>query len=65
MKRILICIMCLFIMIPFIKAEEKNNTLSPNAKSSILIEESTGEILYEFNSHEKQPPASMTNIMTT
>ena len=64
MKRILMCIICLFIMIPFIKAEEDNNTLAPNAKSAILIEESTGEILYEFNSHEKQPPASMTKMMS-
>ena len=64
MKRILMCIMCLFIMIPFVKAEENNNTLSPNAKSAILIEESTGEILYEYNSHEKQPPASMTKMMS-
>lgn len=64
MKRILMCIICLFIMVPFIKAEENNNTLAPNAKSSILIEESTGEILYEYNSHEKQPPASMTKMMS-
>ena len=64
MKRILMCIICLFIMIPFIKAEENNNTLAPNAKSAILIEESTGEILYEYNSHEKLEPASMTKMMS-
>ena len=64
MKRILMCIICLFIMIPFIKAEESNNTLAPNAKSAILLEASTGEILYEYNSHEKQPPASMTKMMS-
>ena len=68
MKRILMCIVCLFIMIPFIYAEEKEvettNTLAPNAKSAILIEESTGEILYEFNSHEKLEPASMTKMMS-
>ena len=69
MKRILMCIICLFIMIPFVtvNAEEQTentNTLAPNAKSAILIEESTGEILYEYNSHEKQPPASMTKMMS-
>ena len=64
MKKILICIICLFVMIPFIKAEENNNTLAPNAKSAILIEESTGEILYEYNSHEKLEPASMTKMMS-
>lgn len=56
-------------MIPFVNAEETStentNTLTPNAKSSILIEESTGEILYEYNSHEKLEPDSITNIMTT
>ena len=68
MKRILIVIICLFMLIPFVKAEEVNkentNTLAPNAKSAILIEESTGKILYEFNSHEKQAPASMTKMMS-
>ena len=64
MKRILMCIICLFIMIPFIKAEESNNTLAPNAKSAMLIEASTGEIIYEYNSHEKLEPASMTKMMS-
>ena len=65
MKKILVCIICLFMVIPFIRAEEeKTNTLAKNAKSAILIEESTGEILYEFNSHEKLEPASMTKIMS-
>ena len=63
MKKFLICFVCLFIMIPFVKAEE-SNVLAKNAKSAILIEESTGEILYEFNSHEKQAPASMTKMMS-
>ena len=65
MKKFLICIICLFVMIPFVKGEENNaNTLAPNAKSAILIEASTGEILYEYNSHEKLEPASMTKIMS-
>ncbi|MBQ9071617.1 MAG: D-alanyl-D-alanine carboxypeptidase [Bacilli bacterium] len=68
MKKVLTCIICLFMMIPFVNAEESNNentnTLAPNAKSAILIEESTGEILYEYNSHEKLEPASMTKMMS-
>ena len=40
------------------------NTLSPNAKSAILIESTTGEIIYEYNSHEKLEPASMTKMMS-
>lgn len=34
------------------------------AKSVILVEASTGKVLYEKNSHEKLPPASITKIMT-
>lgn len=68
MKKVLMCIICLFMMIPFVRAEEvkeeKSNVLAKNAKSAILLEESTGEILYEFNSHEKLEPASMTKMMS-
>ena len=62
MKKILMSIICLFMFIPFIVAEE--NTLAPNSKSAILIESSTGEIIYEYNSHEKREPASMTKMMS-
>ena len=66
MKKVLICIICLFMLIPFVKAqkEENSNVLAKNAKSAIMIEASTGEILYEFNSHEKREPASMTKMMS-
>lgn len=35
-----------------------------SAKSGVLMEYSTGKVLYELNSHEKLAPASMTKIMT-
>lgn len=35
-----------------------------NSKSAILIESTTGKILYEKNSNEKRSPASMTKMMT-
>lgn len=38
--------------------------LEINAKSAILLEPYTGEILYEMNSGEKLPPASITKIMS-
>lgn len=37
---------------------------SVESKSAILIDWSTGEILYEKNIHEPLPPASVTKIMT-
>lgn len=51
--------------IPAAFAEENKNTdLVSNVKSAILIERDTGKILYEKNSNEELPPASMTKIMT-
>lgn len=38
--------------------------VASNAKSAILIEATTGKIIYEKNSHEKLAPASMTKIMS-
>lgn len=35
-----------------------------SAKSGILIDAKTGQVLWEKNAHEKLPPASMTKIMT-
>ena len=45
-----------------IKAEELS--LAQNAKSAIMLEASTGEIIFEKNSHEKLHPASMTKMMS-
>ena len=63
MKKIGIIVFTLFLLLPtFIRAEELN--LAENAKSAVLLEASTGEILFEKNSHEKLHPASMTKMMT-
>ena len=35
-----------------------------SAPSAILMEEATGEVLYEKNAHERLAPASVTKIMT-
>ena len=41
-----------------------NPSIDTKGKSSILVEASTGKILFEKNSHEKLYPASITKIMT-
>ncbi|KOR88682.1 D-alanyl-D-alanine carboxypeptidase family protein [Paenibacillus solani] len=38
--------------------------LAPSARSAILLDADTGTIIYEKNSHDKLPPASITKIMT-
>ena len=51
----------LFIFVIRVNAEVD---LAPNAKSAILIEASTGKVLYEKSSNKKLAPASMTKMMT-
>ncbi|QHW30242.1 D-alanyl-D-alanine carboxypeptidase [Paenibacillus rhizovicinus] len=38
--------------------------LAPSARSAILMDEGSGTIIYEKNSHVKLPPASITKVMT-
>jgi serine-type D-Ala-D-Ala carboxypeptidase (penicillin-binding protein 5/6) len=52
------------ILAPSTLAAEKKQELVDNVKSAILIDRDTGTIMYEKNSEEKLPPASMTKIMT-
>lgn len=44
--------------------QSKELSFSDEAKSAILIERDTGEILYQDNAEEMLPPASMTKMMT-
>ncbi|NGM81580.1 D-alanyl-D-alanine carboxypeptidase [Paenibacillus sp. 7124] len=38
--------------------------LAPQARSAILMDAGTGTVIYQKNSHDKLPPASITKIMT-
>ncbi len=60
MKKLSIFLFLFFFLIGGVKAEE----LAPNVKSAILLETSTGKVLYEKNADEKLAPASMTKIMS-
>lgn len=69
MKRLVSLMILLFLVtslwLPSAFAEEKTtNDLVDNVRSAILIERDTGTILYDKNSKEELPPASMTKIMT-
>ena len=44
--------------------ETEGNFLNLTCGSAILIEQSTGTVLYEHNSHEQLKPASVTKVMT-
>lgn len=44
--------------------DDNSNPLNLDCGSCILIEQSTGQILYSYNSHEKLRPASVTKLMS-
>lgn len=48
----------------FIFANTKEAKLDIASKSAVLMDASTGKVLYEKNSHDKLPPASVTKVMT-
>ncbi len=68
MKKLISVLLCIFMMMTMsviVFAEEGNavtDTLS--AKSAILMEISSGQVLLSKNPDEKLPPASITKIMT-
>lgn len=53
-----ICIICLF---PAIEVKAEVSIQSPSA---ILVEASTGQVIYELNATDRRSPASITKIMT-
>lgn len=62
MKKIVLCLLLIISIIPKVHAEDI--VLAEKAKSAVLMEPTTGEILFEKNSHEKLHPASMTKMMS-
>lgn len=60
MKKIGFCLLTFILFFSGVNAEE----LAPNSESAILIEISTGKVLYEKNADEKLEPASMTKVMS-
>lgn len=62
MKKLLLFLICLLLIPINVNAAELE--LAKNAKASIIVEASTGEILYENNINEKYAPASMTKMMS-
>lgn len=59
MKRCLLIIMTFCLFITDVQAEED---YAPGAKSAILVDSATGEVLFEKNADEALAPASMTKL---
>ena len=64
MKRILFFFMSLIITVSALNAAVYADEPDIQAPSAILIEASTGQVIYEKNADESLHPASITKIMT-
>ena len=64
MKKLCCLVLSLIIFCFCINVKAEDLSLASNAKSAILLEASTGEVIFEKNSHEKLHPASMTKMMS-
>lgn len=59
----IIIVLCLFLF-PTIISANTNEQLELYSEAAILIDAQSGQVLYEKNSQEKLPPASITKIAT-
>lgn len=60
----MICFLLLFV-IGVVQVQAAPDTdYTPNSKSAIMLDATTGEILYQKNENEQLPPASMTKVMS-
>ncbi len=65
MKKLLSAAVCFIVLITSgFSSMAEETVLELSAPSAILIEASTGQVLYEKNSHDRRPPASVTKVMT-
>lgn len=66
MKKLLSVFLSLFMMmsVPIIPVFAEAPQMELSAKSAVLMEASTGKILFEKSAHDRLPPASVTKIMT-
>ncbi|AOY77092.1 D-alanyl-D-alanine carboxypeptidase family protein [Clostridium formicaceticum] len=63
-KTIFVLFVITMIFSSYITVAAETQPFDINAKAAILMDASTGTILYEKNIHEALPPASVTKIMT-
>lgn len=58
-------VMVLILVLGRAPGEAEGDAVEISSPEAILVEASTGKVLYEKNSHERRSPASVTKIMTT
>lgn len=63
-KRILAAVTAFFCFLAPFSVYGEGEELSLASKSAVLMDQVTGALIYEKNSHEAMPPASVTKVMT-
>ena len=63
LRKAFVSLLCIILMLASIKVSALSDE-SITAPSAILMEASTGKILFEKNAHEQRPCASVTKVMT-
>lgn len=58
------CISIFLVMIIILNPLVSFGELNVTSKAALLMDYSTGEVIFSYNEHEKLPPASITKIMT-
>lgn len=65
MKKLFIWLLCGIVLFPcVVSAQEGEETLAANARSAILVDYSTGKVLFEKNKDERVAIASLTKMMS-
>lgn len=62
MKKLCAALLCLALCLGALPAQAAGPEV--NARAALLMEKSTGQVLYEANAHEALEPASVTKVMT-
>ena len=63
-KRVIALLLSVFCCLNVGVFAEEKPALSVSAPAAVLMEAGTGQVLFEKNSHEARPPASVTKVMT-
>lgn len=63
MKKIFLFLIVFLFLVPCVYAKEKDESIIKNARSGILIDASSGKVLYEKNKHNEVAVASMTKMV--
>ena len=63
-RRVVCVLLALLVSVTVLSMPSAAETVELPAKAAVLMEYSTGEVLFEKNAHEKRPCASITKVMT-